>query len=234
MKTYGFIFARGGSKGVPRKNIRMLCGKPLIAYAIESGIQNKYVDHLIVSTDSEEIAEVARYYGAEVPFIRPAELASDNASEWLAWQHAIRYLQKRGDDFQIFLALPATAPLRTQDDISRCITTFQEGDCDIVITCTPASRSPYFNMITLDNNFYANLVNKKKEGIPFRRQDAPAVYDMTTVAYVSSPEYILNSSNLWEGRVKAVIIDKANSIDIDDTIDWEIAELFMSQRTEKF
>lgn len=232
MKTYGFIFARGGSKGIPHKNICNFCGKPLIAYAIEAGLQSGCVDRLFVSTDSEEIAEVARRYGAEVPFLRPAELASDHAPERLAWQHAIRFLQERGDNFHTFLSLPATAPLRTPEDIVRCIEAFRQGDCEMVITCTEAQRSPYFNMVTRDAHGYAQLVNTASNAMPVRRQDAPAVYDMTTVAYVSSPEHILATTSLWEGRVKAVLIDRVNAIDIDEPMDWDIAELFMSRRKE--
>ena len=232
MKTYGFIFARGGSKGIPHKNIRPLCGKPLIAYAIEAGLESGCVEKMIVSTDSEEIADTARRYGGEVPFIRPAELASDHASEWLAGQHAIRFLQERGDDFQVFLSLPATAPLRTPEDIRRCVSLFQKGDCDMVVTCTEARRSPYFNMLVMDERGDAKLACTADNAAPIRRQDAPAVYDMTTVAYVSSPSHILSSCSLWSGRVKAVTVDKINAIDIDDPMDWDIAELFMSKRME--
>lgn len=230
MKTYGFIFARGGSKGVPHKNIRDFCGKPLIAYAIEAGLQCGCVDRLFVSTDSEKIAEIAVRYGAEVPFLRPEELASDHAPERLAWQHAIRFLQERGDNFHTFLSLPATTPLRTPTDIVQCIEAFRQGDCDTVITCTEAPCSPYFNMVTRDEQGYAKLVNTMGKATPYRRQDAPAVYEVTAVAYVSSPAHILATTSLWEGRVKAVQIDRINAIDIDDTMDWEIAQLFMSQR----
>lgn len=233
MKTYGFIFARGGSKGIPHKNIRNFCGKPLIAYAIEAGLQSGCVDRLFVSTDSEEIAEVAVRYGAEVPFLRPAELASDHAPERLAWQHAIRFLQERGENFHTFLSLPATTPLRTPADIVQCIEVFRQGDCDLVITCTEASCSPYFNMVTRDEQGYAKLVNSMGAAAPYRRQDAPEVYEMTAVAYVSTPEHILATTSIWEGRVKAVQIDRVNAIDIDDSMDWEIAQMFMSRRKEE-
>lgn len=229
MKIYGFVFARGGSKGIPNKNIHPLLGKPIIAYAIEAGQACGRLDKIIVSTDSDKIADVAREYGAEVPFIRPAELASDTAGEWSAWQHAVRSLKEAGDNFDVFVSLPATSPLRTAEDILRCIEMYEQNRCDLVITCTSAHRSPYFNMITMDDQGYASIAMKDSKA-PVRRQDVPPVYDMATVAYVSSPEYILKVDNAFAGKVRAVEIDKINAIDLDEPIDLEMAELFLKKR----
>lgn len=229
MKTYGFVFARGGSKGVPRKNIRLLCGKPLVAYAIEAGLASGCVEKMIVSTDDEAIARVAQEYGAEVPFLRPAELAADKAPEWLAWRHAVRFLQDRGDDFDTFLSLPSTVPLRKLEDIQRCVALFKKGECDIVVSCTEASHSPYFNMIKMDDEGFASIVNRNSEAPFFRRQDAPAVYDMTATAYVTTPAFILEKNSIWDGRVKAVIVDRISGIDIDEPVDFELAEYFMKK-----
>lgn len=232
MKAYGFVFARGGSKGVPHKNTRLLCGKPLIAYAITAGLASGCIDKMIVSTDSKEIAEVAQKYGAEVPFLRPAELATDSSPEWLSWQHAVRFLQNRGDVFDMFISLPSTVPLRKVEDIQRCISVFKEGECDIVISCTEAGHSPYFNMIKMDDNGYASIVNTNNGKTFFRRQDAPSVYDMTATAYVTTPSFILNNTKIWDGRVKAVMVDRISGIDIDEPIDFELAEYFMNKRKE--
>lgn len=231
MKTYGFIFARGGSKGLPGKNIRLLNGKPLIAWAIEAGKKSGMLDRIIVSTDSEDIAAAARTYGAETPFMRPAELATDTASEWLAWQHAVRFFHDKGDHFDIFVSLPATAPLKTPENIRDCIDLYSRGKCDAVITCMEASRSPYFNMISIDKDGYANIaIEGNKLG---RRQDAPKVYDVTTVAYVTSPQYILASSHLMDGKIKAQQVDRISGVDIDEAIDFEIAEFLMKKRMEQ-
>lgn len=234
MKTYGFVFARGGSKGLPGKNIRPICGKPLIAWAIEAGLSCGRIDKMIVSTDSTEIANIARRYGAEVPFLRPAELASDHAAEVLSWRHAVRYLQEHGDHFDVFVSLPATAPLRKVEDIDRCMDAFLEGCCDLAVVCTEPHRSPYFNMITLDDKGNASIAVKNKDKLYPRRQDAPPVYDLTTVCYVTSPKFILSEKNAWynEGRVKAVMTDKISAIDIDDLMDFEIAEYFLKKRLE--
>lgn len=230
MKAYGFIFARGGSRGLPGKNIKPMCGKPLIAWAIEAGKKTGILDRIIVSTDSEEIAAVARQFGAETPFMRPAELAADTSPEWLAWRHAVRFLRQSGDDFDLFVSLPATAPLKTAEDIRNCVDIYAQGGCDAVLTCAPAHRSPHFNMITLDSDGYARIAIQPEKGQVARRQDAPAVYDLTTVAYVASPDYILSGNSLMAGKIKACQVNKINAIDIDDSVDWEMAEHFMSKR----
>ena len=232
MKPYvvGFIFARGGSKGVPGKNIRLLAGKPLIAYAIETAFQSQFIDRVVVSTDDEKIAQVAQDFGAEVPFVRPKELAQDNSLEWLAWQHAIRTLKEldKGRELDVFVSIPPTAPLRLVEDVDNSIKTFLESDADIVITVKRAIRHPSFNMITLDEQNCAKLVLPLDKQI-IRRQDAPPVYDMTTVAYVASPKFIMESKAVFEGRVKAVLIPEERALDIDTELDFKFAEFLMTK-----
>ncbi len=232
MKACGFVFARSGSRGVPGKNIRPLCGKPLIAYAVESGLASGCVERMVVSTDSPEIAAIAVSYGAEAPFLRPAELAGDTSAEILAWKHAIRFLRELGDDFDVFVSLPATAPLRTPDDVRQCVELYKAGNCDVVVTCTEAGHSPYFNMIALDGAGFARVALSGGEGIPFRRQDTPKLYDMTTIAYVASADFILGCDSLWDGLVKAVVVDRIHAVDIDNMFDMEVAEHFMRKRME--
>ena len=236
MKQYivGFIFARGGSKGVPGKNIRHLAGKPLIAYAIETAFQSQFIDRVVVSTDDEKIARVAQDFGAEVPFLRPKELAQNNSPEWLAWQHAIRTLeeQDKGRELDVFVSIPPTAPLRAVEDVDNSIKTFLESDADIVITAKKASRHPSFNMITLDEQNCAKLVLPLDKQI-IRRQDAPAVYDMTTVAYVASPKFIIESKAIFEGKVKAVLIPEERALDIDTELDFKFAEYLMTNRIKR-
>lgn len=227
----GFIFARGGSKGVPGKNIRPLDGKPLIAHAIETGLGSKYIKHMIVSTDDPAIAEAAREHGAEVPFMRPAGLAGDNSPEWLAWRHALEELKKAGENVEVFVSLPATAPLRSVEDVDNCIELFLKGGADAVVTAKNASRHPAFNMITLDKNENAHLVMPPEDTIT-RRQDAPEVYDMTTVAYVLSPDFIRNFDSIFQGRVKAVLVPDERALDIDTELDFAFAE-FLAERKRK-
>ncbi len=158
MKVFGFIFARGGSKGLPNKNIRDLCGKPLIAHAIEAGMKTGRLDRIVVSTDSDAIADVARRFGAEVPFMRPAELGADTSPEMLSWRHAVRHFFDQGETFDVFVSIPATAPLRKPSDVIRCLDVFLAGGCDVALTCTAAHSSPYFTMITRDDEGYAGIM----------------------------------------------------------------------------
>ena len=224
MSVIAIIFARGGSKGLPGKNIRPLQGKPLIAWSIEQALAVKSIDRVIISTDSEDIAEVAQKYGAEVPFIRPAELARDNSPEWLAWRHALTYLlETNGKLPEVMLSLPATAPLRLPIDIENCLDKYLEGDVDMVITVTDAHRSPYFNMVKSNDDGTVGLVIPPPSAIA-RRQDAPRVFDMTTVAYVVSPEFVMNHNSVFEGRVRAVHVPVGRAIDIDTLLDFQIAE----------
>lgn len=228
MNTWGFIFARGGSKGVPQKNIRLLGGKPLIAHAIEAGRKSEFLDRIIVSTDDEAIAAVALEYGAEVPFIRPPELAQDASPEWYAWQHAL----KQVGSCDVFVSLPATAPLRSSEDIDLCVKTFLEGGCDAVITCKDASNHPSFNMIRIDEQGLAGLLMPLSEAVG-RRQDVSQVYDMTTVAYVLRPEFIMNNNSLFEGKVKAVVIPEERALDIDTLLDFEFADFLIARQAPK-
>ena len=227
----GFVFARGGSKGVVRKNIRPLAGKPLIAHAIECGLNSRWIDRVIVSTEDAEIADVARQYGAEVPFMRPAELAQDDSPEWMAWQHAIREMEKiDGAPPDVFVCIPATSPLRAVEDLDACIEKLLDDDSpDIVITVREAERSPYFNMVTLAGDGAARLVIEP-EGEVFRRQDAPLVYDITTVAYAARPAFILSAGRIFDGRVKAVEVPKERALDIDTELDFLFAEFLINRK----
>ena len=228
-----FIFARGGSKGLPGKNIKMFHGKPLIAWAITHALALKYIRRVIVSTDSEEIASVASEYGAEVPFVRPAYLAQDNSPEWLAWRHALEFIRKdEGRLPRAMISIPVTAPLRHVSDLEKCIKKFNNGDADVVITITEAHRNPHFNMVRMNENGSCALVAPLVNNIT-GRQGAPKVYDMTTVAYVAKPEFVMTHGSIFSGRVEAVHIPLERSIDIDTLLDFEIAEFLFTRGNEK-
>lgn len=221
MKPIGFIFARGGSKGIPHKNLQTVGGKSLIARAVEQALASKFLNRVIVSTDDTAIAAAARDAGAQVPFIRPADLAADTSPEWLAWRHAVT--ESGGPDaFDAFVSIPATAPLRQPRDIDACIERFISDDVDAVITVTPAARNPYFNMVKPRPNGTVGLVMEPSGSIS-RRQDAPAMYDMTTVCYVLRPTFIMEKERLFDGRVAAVEVPTERALDIDTELDLKIA-----------
>ena len=225
-----FIFARGGSKGLPGKNIKVLAGKPLIAWAIETALKVSEVNRVVVSTEDPDIAHVAREFGAEVPFIRPKNLASDNASEWDAWRHALLTLRDIEGEFpNPFISVPTTAPLRLPDDIRACISTYNAGGADVVLAVTEAHRNPWFNMVITENDGTVRLVNEVS-GFINRRQDAPSVRDVTTVAYVANPHFILENNRIFDGIVKSISVPVERAIDIDTPHDFAIAEFLMNQR----
>ncbi|PWB36017.1 acylneuraminate cytidylyltransferase [Pseudomonas sp. SDI] len=226
MSVFAFIFARGNSKGLPGKNIKPLGDLPLIAHSILVAQQVEGIDKIFVSTDSPAIAEVARAYSAQV-IVRPDELATDTAAEWLAWRHAINYLQERGESFDTFISLPATSPLRNSEDVRNCLASLDQ-ETDVVVTVTPAARSPYFNMVVRDEAGNSQLVCAGDS--VHRRQDAPAVFDMTTVAYVTRPAFVLSHERIFAGRVKSVVVPRERAVDIDDIYDFKMAEMLYADR----
>jgi N-acylneuraminate cytidylyltransferase len=229
--TVAFIFARGDSKGMPGKNIRNFGGKPLIAWSIECALSVKAIDQVIVSTDSTEIAEISKSYGAEVPFIRPRELATDESPEWLSWRHALEYVKHSSGALpEAMVSLPATSPLRAVNDVESSIDLFSKGGCDVVVTVSEAHRNPYFNMVSENSDGTVGLVMEDSQ--VSRRQDAPIIRDLTTVCYVASPQFVLSHDSIFEGRVKAVNVPQERAIDIDSLLDFQIAEFLLNSRKE--
>ena len=225
-----FIFARGGSKGLPQKNILDFNGQPLIAWAIKQALAVEQIEEVFVSTDNEQIAEIAEKYGATIPFFRPSNLAQDDTPEWSAWQHAITSIMRiRNIQPDMFISIPATSPLRKSEDIQACIDKYLATSADIVITATPAKRSPYFNMVKRLDSGAVELVNKLDKNI-VRRQDCPEVFDIATVAYVANPQFILNNKSIFDGVVLPVIIPPERAIDIDSLQDFQIAQFLSLQK----
>ncbi len=193
-------------------------------------MSNLIVD-VIVSTDDDEIARVAKNYGASVPFMRPAKLSSDSAPEWHVWQHALSWLSDQGRDVEALVILPPTAPLRSLADVNGAIEMFFNNKCDGVVCGTDAHRNPFFNMVTIDNEQRCTLAMSGKERFS-RRQDAPTFYDLTTVCYVMSPEYTKVHKHLFDGDIRMFYVPLQRSVDIDTIFDFELAE-FIYQKTVK-
>ena len=225
------ICARGGSKGLPRKNVRPFVGKPLIAHSIEMALNSNFIADVVVSTDDEEIARVAKNYGASVPFMRPANLSGDSAPEWHVWQHALSWLSDQGRDIEALVVLPPTAPLRSLEDVNGAIEMFLQKKCDGVVCGTDAHRNPFFNMVTIDDNQRCALAMSGAARFT-RRQDAPTFYDLTTVCYVMSPDYITHHQHLFDGDIRMFHVPVERSVDIDTIFDFELAE-FIHQKTLK-
>ncbi len=228
MKTYAFIFARGGSKGLKGKNIKKLCDKPLLAHSIDIAKSIDEISKVFVSTEDEDIQKVAIEYGANV-IIRPKVLATDTSPEIDSWKHAINYLTDLGDSFDRFISLPTTSPLRSKDDVERAMDSLAESS-DIVVTVSESHRNPFFNLMKFNGDGYLETFSKDK--LVQRRQDAPKCYDLTTVAYVTRPEYILKNSNMFDGNVSAVNVPFERAIDIDTEVDFYIAEALMKRKID--
>lgn len=226
MANFSFIFARGGSKGIPKKNLTQINKKSLLFYSIDISRSSESIDRCFVSTDCEEIKSQALNYGAEV-INRPKELAQDDSPEWNAWQHAIKWVNEKYGEFEKFISLPVTAPLRTKDDVDKCIKILDK-ETDVVITITEAHRNPFFNMVKNEDGYLKRVCEPLSTIV--RRQDAPLVFDMTTVAYVLRPDFIIKNQSIWSGRIKGVKIPKIRSIDIDDNYDLEIARYLHSRK----
>lgn len=217
---------------MPDKNLRLFAGRPLVAHAVEQASTCEDVARVLVSTDSPEIARVAQEAGAEVPWLRPAELSSDTAREWDAWRHLLGWLDDRDELPELLLVVPCTAPLRSSEDLRRCLSAAREPGTDVVVTVTPSHRNPWFNMVRVDDDGQATLVIEPPQRI-HRRQEAPAVFDVGTVAFVVRPEYVLGASSIYDGRVRAVEVPAERSLDIDTETDLAFAEFLHSRGVER-
>ncbi|HEC12896.1 MAG TPA: acylneuraminate cytidylyltransferase family protein [Acidiferrobacteraceae bacterium] len=224
----GLIPARGGSKGVPGKNTRVVAGKPLIAHAIDCGNRCPSIDSLIVSTDSQEIADVASYWGGEAPFIRPADLALDSSPMLPVMQHALKWVEeKSGNKVDLLVLLDPTAPLRKVEDVEGAIKLLRTSDACAVISGNQAHRNPYFNMVQRDGD-YVRLVASCNRSID-RRQDAPDVYDLNTVVWVYSRESLLVDAKRVPEKTGLYEIPVERSVDLDTEADFLLLDLTLAR-----
>ena len=221
------IPARGGSKGLPQKNIKELLGKPLIAHTIEHALGSKYIDRVIVSTEDDEIARIAKKFGAEIPFKRPEELAQDESSGIDVLLNAMDWMDKENYAFDILVLLHVTAPLRTIGDINNCIELLVESHADNVFSVTEAYRNPYFNMVEIKANKKVSLV---KEGKFVTRQSTPIVYDMNASIYVWWKNILKEKMSVFLEDTNIYIMPKERSVDIDDILDFKIVEMLMKEK----
>lgn len=221
------ICARGGSKGVKNKNIKELHGKPLIAYTIEQAKASGLFEHIVISTDSNDIANVAKEYGAEVFFKRSDEMASDTAGKLDVIRDAfVRSEEYYNKTFDYLIDLDATAPLRSVEDIINSFNQFKENNNDNLITAMPSRRSPYFNLVEQDKNGKVYL-SKKLDSTVVRRQDAPKSYDMNASIYIWKRDIILNKNSLFLENTGLYVMPEERSIDIDNELDFEFVEFLM-------
>ncbi|HYH23020.1 MAG TPA: acylneuraminate cytidylyltransferase family protein [Azospirillum sp.] len=232
MKRLCTICARGGSKGVPGKNIRPLAGKPLLAHSIEQARASGLFAWIAVSSDDAAILDVARAHGADQTIERPAEMATDTAGKLPAIRHAVLAAEGGfGEPFETLVDLDATSPLRLPEDIRGAVDLLETTDANCVITAAPARRSPYFNLVELDAGGIVRLSKTLPHPVE-RRQDAPACFDMNASIYVWRRDPFIAAPAIFDGTTRLFVMPPERSVDIDEPLDFDIVELLMRKRAE--
>ncbi|PHN08602.1 acylneuraminate cytidylyltransferase family protein [Flavilitoribacter nigricans] len=230
MKVLGLIPARGGSKGIPRKNLKALAGKPLVCYTIEAALQSSLLDTVIVSTEDAEIAAVSRRTGAEVPFLRPAELAADSAPTIDTVVHALQFYESRGKTFDAICLLQPTTPFRTAEDIDLAIRQFKdrEADCLISVRPVPHQYNPHW-IFEPEGDGYLRLATGEEQIIP-RRQELPPAYYRDGAIYLTRWAILRDERTLYGKKITYCVLEQSPEINIDTPADWANAERLINQR----
>ncbi len=224
MRILALIPARGNSKGIPRKNIKPIAGKPLIAWAIEAALCSRVLDAVVVSTEDEEIAEVARQWGAQVPFRRPPELAQDDTPGIDPVLHALEQLP----DFDVVLLLQPTSPLRTTEDIDACISLAQDMQASSVVSVSKPGKHPYWMYSLGTDQRLQTLID-----VPpiLRRQDLPPVYAVNGALYYTRTNWLQQQHTFVTAETVAYVMPSERSVDLDTQLDWKLAEILLKERS---
>ena len=226
MKPLVIIPARGGSKGIPHKNIKPLAGKPLIYYSIDCARQLVDDIDICVSTDDPEIIKCVEDYGVKVPFVRPEELATDTAGTYEVLLHALDYYERQSRHYDVVILLQNTSPFRTASHVKEALSLYN-SDVDMVVSVIESPANPYCNIFEEDNEGYLHI--SKGEGNIWRRQDAPKVYQYNGAIYIMNAETLKHTHmHKMQKRVKFVM-DELSSIDLDTMWDWQMAEMIIKQ-----
>ena len=223
------ICARGGSKGLPNKNVKNLLGKPLIGWTIEQALGCKEIDSVYISTDSDLIAETAKKFGAKVVFKRPDLLASDNAGKWEVWQHALKKCEEiNNTKYDTYIDLDCTCPLKESGDISEALEIFKNKSVDCIFSVCESRKNPYFNMVEYDKNKL--VISKKPNEKVLCRQNAPKVYDHVASIYIMKANYLRESDGLLSGNVIGYDVGQEKGLDIDTDLDFKIIEYLIKNK----
>ena len=222
MNLLALIPARGGSKGIPRKNVLELCGKPLIAWSIEAAQKSKYIDRLVVSTEDEEIADISRSYGADVPFIRPAELAMDDTPGIEPVLHALDLLP----EFDQILLLQPTSPLRTAEDIDGIVDFCKQRNAPVAVSICEPSKHPNW-MFTCSED--KRLLPFTNDPIKLNRQELPKIYSANGSLYYARTKWLEKNRVFYSTETLGYIMPTERSVDIDSPLDWKWAEFLLRE-----
>lgn len=227
MRFLYVIPARGGSKGIPHKNIRPLGGRPLIAYSIEVALMVASPDEICVTTDDSAIAACAAACGTPVPFMRPAYLATDQMGTYEVLLHAVDFYESKGERFDALVLLQPTSPFRTAEEIRKAISLYTP-DIDMVVSVKECDANPYYNAWEEENGF---LVHSKGDGSIVRRQDAPPAWEYNGAIYVINIESLKREPLYRFGRIRKMEMSREHSVDLDTLFDWKVAELLLQEQS---
>ncbi len=227
MRTLVIIPARGGSKGIPRKNIKPFDGKPLIYYTIDCARAICQDEDICVSTDDDEIIQVVEDYGLKVPFKRPEELATDTAGTYEVLIHALDFYKKKGIHYDVVVLLQNTSPFRTPQQVKEALSLYRDN-VDMVVSVKECAANPYYCVFEENQDGFLHIC--KGEGNIFRRQDAPKVYEYNGAIYVMNAEVLKNTHmHKMQKRIKYVM-DDLSSFDLDTMWDWKMAEMIKADK----
>jgi CMP-N-acetylneuraminic acid synthetase len=234
-KVLAVIPARGGSKGVSRKNIRLVCGKPLIAYTIETALAARHLFHrIVVSTDDEEIADISRQYGAEVPFLRPAELAGDTVPMVPVLQHAVRFVEQN-DNIQLdwVCLLQPTEPFRTAEDLKETLRLGLAGGCDSIISVVQVFATHPKLMKRIKDNQLLHYCETLKEKEGTRRQDyKPDAYMRNGAIYLTRRDVLMKRNSIWGEVIRPYVMPQERSVSVDSKLDLRLVEILMQEKLD--
>ena len=224
MKNIAIIPARSGSKGLKNKNIKLLNGKPLLAYTVEAALQSGLFDCVHVSTDSEQYADIAREFGADVPFLREAELASDTSNTWDALRFVIKEYEELGQKFDTVCLLQPTSPLRDATDIKNAYQIFEEKKAESVVSVCETEHSPLLCNTLKESGSMKGFIDMKKVG---RRQELSTYYRLNGAIYIQTVDLLMQGGDLYGDESYAYVMEKEHSVDIDDEMDFMFAEVMI-------
>lgn len=231
MGNLAIIPARSGSKGLKHKNIKRLSGKPLLAYTIEAAIGTGFFDEIMVSTDSQEYADIAKEWGANVPFLRSNELSSDTTSSWDVVKEVINKYINLGTKFDTVALLQPTSPLRTSNDILQGYHLMEVRDANFIIGVCEMDHSPLWANTLPEDLSMENFIRPELVKVP--RQNIPTYYRINGALYIVKVDFLMKATKIYTDRSFASVMSKENSIDIDDQLDFSIAEILISKRNKK-
>lgn len=226
------VCARGGSKGVPRKNLRLMAGKPLLAHTVLQAQQCSRIQQIVGSTDDPEIAATMRQYGVDVSGLRPRELATDSANKWNVFRHIVSAYEKKQASrrIDVLADLDTGAVLRTPEDIDACVQTLLNSDADVCVTAYEADHNPYYNMVECDRLGRAQVCMPRSPAV-VNRQQAPSVYNLSPAIFAIKREALWKFDHWSEAKMCLCVIPRERAVDIDTEFDFKLVEFLLASRS---